>query len=115
MSLSVNLVAGSGVVEGVAERSGKGVAGAMVVLMPKDPENNHDRFRRDQSDLDGSFSLQNVIPGTYTVVAIADDWDLDWSRAPVISSYAAHGRKVVVPGQGKEAIRLPEPIEVQAK
>ena len=115
MSVSVKLVPGSGAVEGIVQRSGKGVAGAMVVLIPKDPENNRDRFRRDQSDLDGSFSLRDVIPGTYTVVAIGDGWDLDWSRAPVISRYTALGQTVVVPGQGQEAIRLREPIEVQAK
>jgi hypothetical protein len=37
-----------------------------------------DLFRRDQSDLDGTFSLHGVIPGTYTVVAIDNGWDLDW-------------------------------------
>jgi hypothetical protein len=115
LSLSLTLVGGSGRVEGVATRSGKAVAGAMVVLIPNHPEANRDRFRRDQSDLDGSFLLQSVIPGTYTVIAIADGWDLDWSRAGVISRYAGHGQTIVVPGQRNHLIQLPEAVEVQGK
>ena len=87
----------------------------MVVLVPKHPETNLDLFRRDQSDLDGSFSLQRVIPGTYTIVAIADGWDLDWSRPAVISRYATQGQTVVVPENSGLPITLPQPIEVQAK
>jgi hypothetical protein len=115
LSLSLTLVGGSGRVEGVAKRAGKAAAGAMVVLIPKHPEENHDRFRRDQSDLDGSFLLQSVIPGVYTVIAIADGWDLDWSRPGVLAKYAAHGQTVVVPGQGSRSVQLPGAVDVQAK
>jgi len=115
LSLSLRLVEGSGSIEGFVRRDGKGVAGAMVVLIPKNPESNRDLFRRDQSDLDGSFVLKNVIPGTYTLVAIADGWDLDWSRPAVISKYATHGQRVVVPGQGKAVIQLRDAIELRPK
>ena len=115
LSLSLRLVEGSGSIEGFVRKAGQGVRGAMVVLIPKNPENNRDLFRRDQSDLDGSFVLRNVIPGTYTLVAIADGWDLDWSRAAVITKYATHGQRVIVPGQGKAAIQLREAVELQLK
>jgi Carboxypeptidase regulatory-like domain len=62
LTISLWLIEGAVTVEGFADRSGKPVAGAMVVLVPNDPESNHDLFRRDQSDLDGSFSLQRVFP-----------------------------------------------------
>jgi len=87
----------------------------MVVLVPKLPESNPDLFRRDQSDLDGTFTLQRVIPGMYTVVAIVDGWDLDWSKPHVISKYVAHGQTVVVPQEANRPIRLAEPLEVQSK
>jgi hypothetical protein len=87
----------------------------MVVLIPKHPETNRELFRRDQSDLDGSFQLQSVIPGTYTVMAIADGWELDWSKTAVISGYARRGQTIVVPEQGRHSIQLPRPVEVQAK
>jgi hypothetical protein len=115
MALSLTLAVGSGRVEGFAKRNGKPVPGTMVVLIPKHPEANHELFRRDQSDMDGSFLLRGVVPGTYTVIAIADGWDLDWSRAGVLAKYVGHGQTVVVPGSGNHAVQLPEAVEVQAK
>lgn len=115
LSLDLYLVGGSANVEGFAKQAGKPVAGAMIVLVPKHPDANRELFRRDQSDLDGSFTLQNVVPGTYTVTAISDGWDLDWSKPEVISSYAKHGRTVVVPAHSEHVVKLPEPVEVQPK
>ena len=115
LSVSLTLVRGGGIVEGAIRQAGKPVAGAMVVLVPKLPESNPDLFRRDQSDLDGTFTLQRVIPGMYTVVAIVDGWDLDWSKPHVISKYVARGQTVVVRQEAYRPIRLPEPLEVQSK
>jgi hypothetical protein len=67
-------------------------------LRHKIPEENPQLFRRDQSDLDGTFTFHSVIPGDYTVIAIDNGWDLDWSRAAVISPYIAHGQKLLVGG-----------------
>jgi hypothetical protein len=115
MSATLTMVEGSAHVAGVAGHAGKPVAGAMVVLIPKHPGNNLDLFRRDQSDLDGSFSFSGVVPGAYTVTAIDDGWKLDWSRPEVISRYAARGTALVVPaGKGKE-IQLSEAVEVQGR
>ena len=66
----------------------------MVVLVPRDPEINRDLFRRDQSDLDGTFTLQNVVPGTYTVLAIDNGWDLDWSQPGVIAATSPTGTRL---------------------
>lgn len=87
----------------------------MIVLVPNDPEANQDGFRRDQSDLDGTFSLYNVTPGSYTVVAIEDGWDLDWSKAAVLARYIRAGQKVVVSPRTTGTQHLPKPVEVQAK
>lgn len=95
---TVTLIAGKATVQGVAKRDGKAIAGAMVVLVPKAPVGHLELFRRDQSDSDGTFSLPNVIPGEYTVVAIEDGWDLHWSEPGVIGHYVPKGQKVVVPG-----------------
>jgi hypothetical protein len=115
VSLSLSLMVGNTVVEGYAKQAGKGVAGAMVVLIPKHPEANRELFRRDQSDLDGSFSLRQVIPGSYTVIAITNGWDLDWSKPAVIAKYAARGRNIVVPGEASHPVQLPDSVEVQMK
>jgi hypothetical protein len=87
----------------------------MVVLVPKDPESHRDLFRRDQSDQDGSFSLRSVVPGSYTIVAIENGWDLDWSRPGVIAHYAEHGKTVTVPGGTQGSMHVPDAVEVQPR
>jgi Carboxypeptidase regulatory-like domain len=112
--LSLSVVGGTADVNGIALRAGRGAAGAMVVLVPKNPEANHELFRRDQSDLDGTFTFHSVIPGAYTVIAIENGWDLDWSKPAVILRYATHGHEILVGGP-QTAIQLPNPVEVQSK
>jgi protocatechuate 3,4-dioxygenase beta subunit len=114
-SVSLTVVGGSLNVEGTAKRAGKPFAGAMVVLVPRNPEENRDLFRRDQSDLDGTFNLQNVVPGSYTVLAIENGWDLDWSQPAVIAAYTKHGRAVEVGNHFGRPVNLSEPVEVQSK
>jgi len=87
----------------------------MAVLVPKEPEGHSDLFYRDQSDLDGTFAMHNVVPGFYTIVAIENGWDLDWSQPGVIAAYAKHGRKVEVSDQPGKPLILPEPVELQSK
>jgi len=112
--LSLTLAGGSVEVQGTVKRAGKAVAGAMVVLVPKDQEVNRDLIRRDQTDLDGSFSLRNVVSGSYTVVAIEKGWELDWSRPNVLAAYLKGGQIIEV-GNQKGRINLREAIEVQSK
>ena len=87
----------------------------MVVLVPKDPESNGDLFRRDQSDLDGSFSLRSVIPGSYTIIAIENAWDMDWAKPAVIAHYCEHGQKLIVKSESNGIMSLTEPVEIQSK
>ena len=112
---TVTLVAGTGSVRGFAKRDGNGISGVMVVLVPNDPDANSELFRRDQTDLDGSFNLPTVIPGQYTIVAIADGWDLDWSKPGVIAHYLPKGHKVSVAATADTTVDLPEPLEVQPR
>ncbi len=114
-SLSLTLVSGSLNVEGIAKKAGKPFAGAMVVLVPKNPEGNRDLFRRDQSDLDGTFALQDVVPGSYTVLAIDNGWDLDWSQPAVIAAYSNRGRTIEVSNQVGRAVKLSQAVDVLSK
>ena len=112
-SILVTAVGGSVEVQGIAKRGDKPIAGAMVVLVPANPEGNRDLFRRDQSDQDGTFTLRNVVPGSYTVVAIEGGWDLNWSEPGIIAVYAKHGQTIDI-GSDKP-VNLPRPVEVQPK
>jgi hypothetical protein len=114
-SIALTLTAASVEVQGTAMLAGKPFAGAMVVLVPKNPEVDRDLFRRDQSDLDGTFALRDVIPGSYTVLAIQNGWDLDWSQPAALAAYAKHGQPIEVVNQSSRPMNLPEAVEVQPK
>jgi len=114
VTLSLTLSEGSAEVEGTVKHAGKAFAGAMVVLVPKNADGNYDLFRRDQSDLDGTFALHNVIPGSYTLVAIEDGWDLDWSEPQVIAAYAKRGRAIQV-RNGSNMMHVSQWVELQSK
>jgi hypothetical protein len=86
----------TGRVEGLVLRDSKPVSGAMVVLVPRDPANNWSMFRRDQSDSDGSFELPAVTPGSYTLVAIENGWDLEWANPAALEPYLSQGQPVDV-------------------
>ncbi|MFZ1931508.1 MAG: carboxypeptidase-like regulatory domain-containing protein [Candidatus Sulfotelmatobacter sp.] len=115
LSVSLTAVTDEAELQGTAMREGKRFAGAMVVLVPKNPEADRDLFRRDQSDLDGTFLLRNVIPGSYTLLAIENGWELDWSQPGVIASYLKRGRKVEIGNQAGARMNVAGAIEVQSK
>ena len=115
MNVTLTLLAGVVNIEGFAKRSGKAVPGVMIALVPKDPADNRELFRRDQSDLDGSFSLRSVVPGTYTVVAIENGWELDWAQPEVIARYAEHGQVMTIDERNQGTVHLPSVVEVQPR
>jgi hypothetical protein len=97
--LSIVVTKGTGTVDGLALRSGKPFSQAAVFLAPNDPTHNWTLFRRDQSDSDGTFSLLRVLPGEYTVFAVAEGWDLEWANPAALRPYLGGGVKVrVQPG-----------------
>jgi len=115
LSLTAVLAQGVTRVNGFALKDGKAMAGAMIVLVPKDPAANWAMFRRDQSDSDGSFALRDVVPGQYTAVAIEDGWELDWARAEVIGRYLLRGTAVTVSSQSGKLVQLAAPVTVQPR
>lgn len=93
-------------VTGVVLRDDKAFAGAMVVLVPRNPDSNWTLFRRDQSDSDGTFNLPEVLPGLYTAIALQDAWELDWASATVLQPYLKNGTPVEVTGEGRISVKV---------
>ena len=81
--------------------------GAMVLLVPDDPEKNMLLFRRDQSDSDGTFTLTDVVPGRYSLVALMDAWDLPYMEPGAIKPYLGKSESVVVAANGKYDVKVP--------
>ena len=104
--LELTVSQGVGRVDGTALRDGKPFAGAMIVLVPRDIENNSTLVRRDQSDSDGTFTLQDVLPGAYTVVAIENGWDLEWLNPAVLQPYLKKSEQVNVAARQKYNVKV---------
>jgi len=115
LNLVVTVSQGATRVEGFATKAGKSVAGAMVVLLPKDTGAWQSLARRDQSNSDGSFALRDVAPGQYTLVAIQDGWSLDWWRPELMGRYLPGGTAVTVTGKSGSLMRLPATVAVQMR
>jgi hypothetical protein len=113
--ISLTLVGGNVSISGVVKRDGKPVAGAMVVLIPQSPADHLDMFRRDQSDQDGTFTVQAVVPGEYTILAIEGGWDLEWSQPNVIAAYSKKGQLVQVSENRTGTVTLSSAVEAQSK
>jgi len=86
-----------------------------VVLVPRELTALPALARRDQSDSDGSFSLRDVAPGQYTLVAIEDGWELDWAQPEVIARYLRAGIAVTVSDKPGKLQPLAEPVPVQTR
>jgi hypothetical protein len=102
-------------VEGFTRKDGKGLAGAMIVLVPRQPSAYKALVRRDQSDSDGSFSLRDVPAGQYMVIAIEDGWKLDWTRRDNLARFIAGGVAVTVGDRPGAVVSLSQPVAVQAR
>lgn len=113
-NLAIVVTHDSATVKGYVSKSGKPGSGVMVVLVPHDPDANRILFRRDESNTDGSFSLRNVAPGAYTLVAIEDGWSIDWARPEVIARYLPRGMKINV-AISQKIVSLSAPIEAQPR
>ena len=85
----------------------------MIVLVPRQPSAYRALVRRDQSDSDGSFSLRDVPPGRYTVIAIQNGWKLDWTDRELMARYLSGGVGVTVSDQAGGAVRLSDAVPVQ--
>ena len=113
--LTAWLTGGVVTLEGIVQKAGKPVSGAMVVLIPKDPETHREYFRRDQSDFDGTFNIGFIQPGTYTIVAVEDAWEVEWMQPGVLARYAHHGQELTIGPLMRGTVHLPEAVEVQPK
>lgn len=106
VQLAILLSRGIGEIKGTVTNGEKGFAGAMVVLVPEDPRAHSSLFRRDQSDSDGTFTLSQVVPGKYMLLAIRDGWEIEWSDLKTLKRYFPGGVAVQVEPNGKYNLKV---------
>jgi hypothetical protein len=99
---------GFGQIDGVAKLGDQPTGGIMVLLAPDD---NPFLFRRDQSDSDGTFTLGNIVPGRYHLLAVERGWELEWANREVLNAFL----KKSVPVEVHAYDKLTRTVEVQAR
>jgi hypothetical protein len=106
VQISLTLGRGMARVNGVALKAGKPFAGAMILLVPSDFEDNSLLLRRDQSDSDGTFTLGPVVPGKYRVIAIQDGWNISWADPKTLLPYLKDVQEVDVTGTAPLEVKV---------
>jgi hypothetical protein len=111
-TLTLHIADGRSALTGIAKMQGKPSVGAMVLLIPAtlgEPDNLN-IIRRDQTNTDGSFELNNVLPGQYILLAIDQGWQINWKDPSTLRGYMMHG----IPVDLTSTQKLRETIEAQA-
>jgi len=106
VEMAIDASQGIGTVNGTVMNGDKPVSGAMVVLIPPDIADNVSLFRRDQSDSDGTFTLRDVVPGTYTAVGVQNGWDMEWASPEALRPYLAKGTRIQISGKQQLDIKI---------
>lgn len=99
VQLKVSLARGRSSMTGRVMKNGAAAPGAMVLLLPAGFE-APGLIRRDQSDGDGTFSLTDITPGRYLLVAVEANDELEYAKPEAMQAYLSRAKKVVVePGR----------------
>lgn len=106
VKLTITASRGVGVVTGTAMDAKGPMAGTMIVLVPEDLVHNPTAIRRDQSDSDGTFTLAQIVPGKYTVLALRNGWEMEWNNPEFLRNYLPHGTHVVVAEKSEQDIKV---------
>ncbi|MGA8593949.1 MAG: carboxypeptidase-like regulatory domain-containing protein [Bryobacteraceae bacterium] len=108
VQIQVRLGRGTALLNGTVKQNGAPAAGAMVLMLRDDFPYAPSLIRRDQSDSDGTFSLANIVPGSYTLLALPSDDNLEYARADVMQRYLSKGKRILIAPSGRysETIEL---------
>lgn len=92
-TLTVHVANGRTNLSGIATLEGKPVMAAMVLLVPitiEEPD-SIGFLRQDQTNTDGSFDIDNVIPGKYILLAIDRGWQINLGDRSTLRRYLTQG------------------------
>ena len=93
VTLALHTGKGRATINGIAGVGGKPVTGATVLLVPAGMDDPHSftRLARDQTNTDGSFDLNDVIPGQYILIAVDRGWKINWKDTTTLQKYLTQG------------------------
>ncbi len=95
--VALKVVAGRAArVRGRVVKSGAAAEGIFVALVPEGFESENNLMRVDQSDSDGTFRLEDVVPGKYSLIAVENGWEADWRSAEFLGRFVGNGKKLEI-------------------
>ena len=110
----VTVSRGTHTLRGFVQRDGQPASGAMLLLIPADQHLPPRTWYRQQSDLDGSFTLPALPPGPYLLLALDESaWHLDWRSISFLSRNLPHATPVLIPEKPPLEVDLPRPVAIQ--
>ena len=98
--LTVHVAEGRGSLSGAVSAAGKPDVGSMVLLVPTSfgERGSIAISRRDQSNTDGSFEIEDIVPGQYILVAIDHGWEVNWRDPVTLQRFLLRGVPLTVAG-----------------
>jgi hypothetical protein len=99
--LVLRIAAGRASLSGIAKLHDQPVVAATVLLVPATLGDSRGMttMRRDQSNTDGSFNLDSVLPGAYILIAIDHGWTINWRDLTTLRRFLTGGIAVdIAPG-----------------
>jgi hypothetical protein len=109
VTLFLHTAKGRATVNGIAGENGKPVTAAMVLLVPAglDDPKSFTHVVQDQTNTDGSFDLNDIIPGQYILIAVDQGWKIDWKSAANLQKYLSQGIPLDLHAETKLQQNLP--------
>ena len=111
-TLTLHVASGRAMLSGMASVAGKPSIAAMALLVPATfgQPGSMTIVRRDQTNTDGSFEMEDVIPGQYILIVIDQGWRVNWSDPSTLRHYLTQG----VPLDLTSGANVSQKIEAQA-
>jgi hypothetical protein len=106
---------GTHALKGFVRKDGRGLPGAFILLFPTSESPDPHTFFRQQSDLDGSFDIQGIAPGAYTLLAIDGGWDIDWQHNATLARFLPLAQKIGIPDSAEKTHYLTQPVAAQPR
>lgn len=111
-TLVLRTTSGYATMTGEVTTGEKKLAAAIVLLVPAglDDLASFATVLKDESNTDGSFDLNNIVPGPYLLIAVDHGWEINWSDPSTLQHYLTQG----VPLEVHAGAKLKQNIEAQA-
>ncbi|MBV9887622.1 MAG: carboxypeptidase regulatory-like domain-containing protein [Acidobacteria bacterium] len=95
--VELQISAGRGArIRGRVMKNGAAAEGIFVALVPGRFEDANNLMRVAQSDSDGTFRMNDVVPGRYSLIAVEDGWDADWRSAEFLGRFVGGGKMLEI-------------------